>query len=124
MDSGVSDGNIARYPDTAGVFDALVAGRVDAVALTEPTVITQVEGRSGLEATEGFVPVIDGEEQLGCGGFGFVDQGLRDAFNEELNTMKANDEILPLIEEFGFGQAAVDAAKDLTVEDLAGSESS
>jgi polar amino acid transport system substrate-binding protein len=124
VDSGVPEDQIDPYPDTAGVFDALAAGRIDAVALTEPTVITQVEGRSGLEATEGFVPVIDGEEQLGCGGFGFVDQGLRDAFNEELNEMKDNDEILPLIEEFGFGEAAVEAAKDLTVEDLAGGESS
>lgn len=121
LDSGVPDSKISRFPETPDLFDALEANRIDAVALTEPTIVNQVEGRSGLEATEGFVPVIDGEEQLGCGGFGFLDQELRDAFNEELNKMKENDEILPLIEEFGFGQAAVDAAKGITVEDLVGS---
>ena len=66
--------------------------------------------------------MIDGEEQLGCGAFAFRpdDQALRDQFNDVLVEMKANDEILPIIEPFGFTSAEVDAAKDVTVGDLAG----
>ena len=108
-----------RCPD---LFDALSAGRVDAATLTAITVREQVEDLDGYEATEGFVPVIDGEDQLGCGGFAFHrdDADFRDEFNEVLDEMKANDEILPIIEPFGFTRAEVDAAKEITVEDLAG----
>ncbi|HEX2178841.1 MAG TPA: hypothetical protein VHL54_04870, partial [Actinomycetota bacterium] len=69
-----------------------------------------------------FVPVVNGEEQLGCGGFvfRFEDKEFRDAFNEELVEMREADEILPLIEEFGFTQAETEAAKGVTVEDLIG----
>lgn len=76
---------------------------------------------AGLEATEGFVPVVDGEEQLGCGAYGFrpENKDFRDAFSAVLNDMKANDEILPIIEEFGFTEAEVEAAKGVTVADLA-----
>lgn len=118
--SGVPSSQISAFPQTPDVFDALQAGRVDAVALTAITVREQVADLDGFEATEGFVPVVDGEEQLGCGAFAFrpENQEFRDAFNEELNEMKANDEVLPIIEPFGFTSAEVDAAKDLTVDDL------
>jgi polar amino acid transport system substrate-binding protein len=120
VDSGIPDGQISRFGDTPSLFDALTAGRIDAVALTDVTIQTQVANLPGYEATEGFIPVIDGEEQLGCGGFGFVDQEFRDIFNQKLNEFKAEDRIFSIVEEFGFSQAAVDAAKDVTVEDLAG----
>ena len=120
VDSGVPDSQISRYDTTPDLFDALTAGRVDAVALTEVTVKEQVENLDGFEATEGFVPVIDGEEQLGCGGYAFREenQELRDRFNDVLNEMKQNDEILPIVEEFGFSETSVEKAKDTTVEDL------
>ena len=118
--SGVPESQISRFDTTPDVFDALGADRIDAVALTEVTVKEQVSTMEGFEATEGFVPVVDGEEQLGCGGYAFrkEDQELRDRFNEVLNDMKQNDEILPIIEEFGFSEASVEAAKETTVEDL------
>lgn len=118
--SGVPAGQINRFDTTPDLFDALRAGRIDAVALTDVTVNEQVQGLDGFEATEGFVPVIDGEEQLGCGGYVFRkdDQELRDRFNEVLNEMKQNDEILPIIEPFGFSETSVETAKDVTVEDL------
>jgi polar amino acid transport system substrate-binding protein len=120
VDSGVPAGQINRFDTTPDLFDALRAGRVDAVALTDVTVNEQVEGLEGFEATDGFVPVIDGEEQLGCGGYVFrkSDQELRDRFNDVLNEMKQNDEILPIIERFGFSETSVETAKDVTVEDL------
>jgi len=122
-DSGVPDGQISVFQATADLFDALEAGRIDAVALTGITVREQVEDMGGFEATAGFVPVIDGEEQLGCGAFAFreEDRELRDAFNDVINDMKENDEILPIIEEFGFTDEEVEAAKGVTVADLVGS---
>lgn len=122
-DSGVPDGQISVFQATADLFDALEAGRIDAVALTGITVREQVEDMDGFEATAGFVPVIDGEEQLGCGAFAFreEDRELRDAFNDVINDMKENDEILPIIEEFGFTDEEVEAAKGVTVADLVGS---
>ncbi len=119
--AGVPDDQISSFQETPDLFDALTAGRVRAATLTAITVREQVADLDGYEATEGFVPIVDGEEQLGCGAFAFHrdDADFRDEFNEILNEMKADDEILPIIEEFGFTEAEVDAAKDVTVEDLA-----
>lgn len=126
IDSGVPDDQIQRFSDTPSLFDGLAAGRIDAAALTAVTVNRQIEdlGNPGLEVTEGFVPVIDGEEQLGCGGYGFrqEDEEFRDAFNEILLEMRENDEILPIIEPFGFAAADAEAAKGVTVAQLTGAE--
>ena len=120
--SGVPESQISTFQSTPDVFDALSAGRIDAVALTSITVREQVEDRDGFETTEPFIAVVDGEEQLGCGAFAFspANQDFRDAFNEVLVEMRENDEILPIIEEFGFTSAEVDSAKGMTVEDLVG----
>ena len=118
--SGIPDSQISAFANAPDVFDALSAGRVDAVALTAVTVREQTAEMAGFEATEGFVPVIDGEEQLGCGAFAFrtENQEFRDAFNSELVEMKENGEVLPIIEPFGFTEVEVDAARDVTVDDL------
>lgn len=122
VDSGVPDSQIRRFDTTADMVDGLTAGRIDAFALTSVTVREQVADLEGFEATEGFVPVIDGEEQLGCGGyvFRFENKEFRDRFNQILTEMRENDELLPLVEEFRFGQEELDAAKGVTVEDLIG----
>lgn len=103
------------------LFDALEAGRVDAVALTRAAIEEQTAEMEGFEATESFFVEIDGEPQLGCGAFGFTyeDQALRDAFNEELAAMQDAGEVFPVIEPFGFTQEEVDAAKDVTANELA-----
>jgi polar amino acid transport system substrate-binding protein len=120
--AGIPADRLSRFDSTADVVDALRAGRVDAFSLTAITVREQVGNLDGFEATEGFVPVVDGEEQLGCGGFvfRFEDKEFRDAFNDELLAMREADEILPLVEEFGFTQTETEAAKGVTVEDLVG----
>jgi polar amino acid transport system substrate-binding protein len=120
--SGIPNERIRRFDTTPDIVDALRAGRIDAFALTSITVRDQVANLEGFEATPGFIPVINGEEQLGCGGFvfRFEDKEFRDAFNEELRSMKEAGEVLPLIERFGFTSAETDAAKDVTVEDLIG----
>jgi ABC-type amino acid transport substrate-binding protein len=119
---GGGDASIETFETNADAFDALSAGRVDAVALTSFTVVNETEDMSGFEATEGFIPEIDGEPQIGCGGFGFryEDEALRDAFNSELATMQEADEVLPVIEPFGFDEEAVSTAVDQTANDLSG----
>jgi polar amino acid transport system substrate-binding protein len=120
IESGIPDGQISRLGDTPSLVDALVAGRIDAFALTEVTVIAQVGEMDGFEAAPGFIPVIDGEEQLGCGAFAFNDQEFRDIFNAQLKEFQAEGRVLEIIEPFGFTEAAVETAAGLTVEDLAG----
>lgn len=119
---GIPDSRLEEFPGIPDVFDGLAAGRVDAVALTRATVETQTAELDGFEATEGFVPVIDGEEQLGCGAFAFrhEDQALRDAFTEVLNEMQDNGEVLPIVEPFGFIETEIETAEDVTAADLAG----
>lgn len=124
-DAGVPESQMQTFDSTANMFEALQDGRIDALALTSITVNWEVQqiGAESIEATESFIPVDEeGNEVLGCGAyaFRFEDQDLRDEFNDVLNEMKDNDEILPLIEEFGFTETEVNAAKGLTVEDLVG----
>jgi ABC-type amino acid transport substrate-binding protein len=120
-DGGGGEASLAQFETNADAFDALEVGRVDAVALTTFTILDQTDQMDGFEATEGFIPEIDGEEQLGCGGFGFryEDVDLRNAFNEELAAMQEAGEVLPIVEPFGFDEPAVEAAKDVTANDLA-----
>jgi polar amino acid transport system substrate-binding protein len=120
VDSGVPEEQIERFSDVNAQYDALAAGRIDAVSGTALTVNTQADARDGIEATEAFFPVIDGDEQVGCGGFGFLDQELRDAFNEVLKEKQADGTVKEIVTSFGFSEADVDRAAELTVEDLTG----
>ncbi|GGI03604.1 ectoine/hydroxyectoine ABC transporter substrate-binding protein EhuB [Egicoccus halophilus] len=121
--AGVPDDQIEFFSDVNAQYEALQAGRVDAVIGTTLTVLTQVEDMDGFEATESFFPLDeDGEEILGCGGYGFRndDQEFRDAFNDELNRLQDEGELLPIITDFGFAEEDIERAQELTVEDLAG----
>jgi polar amino acid transport system substrate-binding protein len=121
--AGVPDSQIELFTDVNAQYAALEDGRVDAVTGTYLTVQTQVEGMDGFEVTESFTPVdADGEEVLGCGGFGFRtdDQELRDAFNDTLNQMQDDGELIDIITGFGFAPEDVELAQTLTVEDLTG----
>ena len=122
VDSGIPEDRIARFDTTADMVDALKGGRIDAFALTAVTVRAQTRDLPGFDATAGFVPVVDGKEQLGCGGyvFRFENQEFRDEFNRVLLDMKQSGSILPLVAPFDFGAAEIDAAKDVTVADLIG----
>jgi polar amino acid transport system substrate-binding protein len=122
LDSGVPDDRVIRFDQTTSLAEGLQAGRIDAMALTSLSVRAQLDRLSdnSLEMTAGFVPVIDGEDQVGCGGYGFrtENQAFRDAFNEVLAKMKQDGEVLPIVEPFGFFQDEVGAATDRTAEDL------
>jgi len=121
--AGVPDEQIELFGDVNAQYDALTSGRVDAVTGTSLTVLTQVESREGIEMTESFFPVDEnGEEILGCGGFGFRNesQDFRDAFNDQLNQMQDNGELVDTITQFGFAEEDVERAQELTVADLTG----
>lgn len=119
--AGIPDEQIELFADVNAQYDALEAGRVDAVTGTALTVQTQADARDGIEALPGFFPLDsypDGDPILGCGGFGFLDQEFRDAFNEELNNLQADGTVEEIVTGFGFATEDVRQAAELTVEDL------
>lgn len=117
--AGVPDSQIELFGDVNQQYDALAAGRVDAVTGTYLTVKTQADAMDGFEAVEGFFPLDEnGEEILGCGGFGFADEEFRDAFDMKLDELQADGTVMEIVTSFGFAEADVEAAADLTVSDL------
>jgi polar amino acid transport system substrate-binding protein len=121
--AGVPDNQIELYTDVNAQYDDLANGRVNAVTGTSLTVKTQVDSRGGMEMTESFFPLDEnGEEILGCGGFGFRNdnQAFRDAFNDELNRLQEEGALIDVITQFGFAAEDVERAQELTVSDLTG----
>jgi len=121
-DADVPTDQIELFADVNAQYDALLAGRVDAVGGTSLTVLNQVNANENdMDATPAFVPLdADGNEVLGCGGFGFVDQDFRDAFNDVLRDLIADGTVEDLVTAYGFAPEEVQTAAGLTVEDLAG----
>ncbi len=121
-DLGVPEDRITVFDEAPSLAEGLQAGRVDAIAATSLSIRAQLDrlADSNLEMTAGFTPEIDGVPQRGCGGFGFRkdDQELRDAFNDVLVEMKGSNAIVPITEQFGFGETEISAAADVTVDDL------
>lgn len=119
-DAGVRQSQIVTFNDQTSGLEGLQAGRVDAFSLTSISLRNLLSNRPDvpLEVTEPFTPVVDGEKQLGCGGYGFrtSDAALVEAFNEELAAMKESGELLEAIEPFGFSEAEL--ATDHTTAEL------
>ncbi len=116
---GVPTAQIVTFTDQPSSYDGLAADRVDAVSLTSISLRNILSTREGapFEVTEPFVPVIDGVEQTGAGGYGFHkdDGALVDAFNEELATLKDSGRLLEIIEPFGFSAAEL---AEVTTDEL------
>jgi polar amino acid transport system substrate-binding protein len=121
--NGLPSDKISTFPDQNAAFQGILAGRVDAVALTSPslrwTLRQNFPGRP-LEVTPPFIPAVDGKEQPNFGGFGFrkADTDLVNAFNAELKKLQDSNGVLPLIQRFGFTQTDVDEAKGQTAQQL------
>jgi polar amino acid transport system substrate-binding protein len=117
--TGIPKDQLQVVADQQAGLDAVKSGRADAFALTSISLRALAEGDSELEVTEAFVPVIDGEEQIGAGAAVFRqnDTELRDAFNEELAELIESDEWLELVEPYGFTEAER-PDPDLTAEQL------
>jgi polar amino acid transport system substrate-binding protein len=119
--SGVKSSNIVEVPSTRDGLLQLEQGRIGAFGLTTITLkdILKNNPDTDVELTEPFTPVVDGKEQLGCGGAVFrkEDSDLRQAFNGELAKLKDSGELLKIIEPFGFGPETL-PPKDVTTERL------
>jgi polar amino acid transport system substrate-binding protein len=120
VDAGIPEDQIVEFAGIEDQYDAIAAGRVEAVSGTILTVQQHADAMEGFEALEPF-PALDaeGNEILGCGGFGFLDQGLRDEFNRVLNEKQETGEVQEIVNE-QLGAPVAEGAVDLTVEDLVG----
>ncbi len=91
-------------------MDAVVAGRVDALALTGVTLhyMKKQQPDAPVDVTPSFVQSIDGVPQISGGAATFrkEDTDLVDAFNEKVRPIVTNKErYLSLVSEFGFSEA-------------------
>lgn len=120
--AGIPDDQIEEFAGIEDQYDAIAAGRVDAVSGTILTVQEHADAMDGFEAVPPFDPVDeDGNPILGCGGHGFLDPGLRDAFNDAMNELQGDGTVQEIVDrELGVPAAA--PAVDLTVQDLTGCE--
>jgi polar amino acid transport system substrate-binding protein len=103
--AGIKDGQMEKVQDQNTGVDAVTSGRADAFALTDISLNWSAKDRDDVEVTTSFVPVVDGEEQMGVGAAVFRkdDTALRDAFNEQLKAVvEDGDTWLKLVEPYGF----------------------
>lgn len=116
--AGLDPEQIVEFAGIEDQYDAIRAGRVDVVSGTIETV-SEHANAPGFEDFEALGPFPaldeDGNEVLGCGGFGFRDQGLRDAFNDVLNRLKDDGTTVSIIDQFltpGFAEGALGVSRE------------
>ncbi|WP_277068459.1 transporter substrate-binding domain-containing protein [Saccharomonospora viridis] len=118
-------GEIQTYGGQSEMLQALQAGRAYAGALTDISLRALLDQNPGVkfEVTEGFVPVVDGKEQIQAGGFVFRkgETELVNAFNEELTKLHDSGQWLEIVEPFGFTEDNL-PPKDVTTEQLCSGE--
>jgi len=117
--NGIPDDRLQIVADQQSGLDAVRAGRADAFALTAISLRALAESDPSVEVAEAFVPVVDGEKQLGAGAAVFRqgDDELREAFNAELADLITSDRWLELVKPYGFTEAER-PDPDLTAEQL------
>ena len=117
---GIPDGRVVNLPDNATALAAVRTGRVDAYAGTALTIARLARESEDVEMADPFRgPVIEGEETVGYGAFGFrqSDTDLHDRFNEALHGLLGTDRWRELVEPYGFGDHTL---PDRTAADLCG----
>ncbi|MDX2681663.1 ectoine/hydroxyectoine ABC transporter substrate-binding protein EhuB [Streptomyces soliscabiei] len=110
--AGVSRDRITSLSAQQDGLDALVAGRIDAFALTGISLkwLARTNGGAPVDVLPAFVPEVDGKKQYSPGGAVFrrSDTALRDAFNEELTKITSDaDRYVKLIGDYGFGESEI-----------------
>lgn len=112
--------NTIQVDSAQAGIEVVQSGRADAFTLTAVSLNWMTEDLDDVETTEAFVQEIDGVEQIGAGATVFrqEDTELREAYNEELAKITADeDAYLELVEPFGFTAENLPPA-DLTTEQL------
>lgn len=107
-------------------MDAVVSGRADVFALTAISLETLADENSDqpIEATDPFVAVVNGKQQLGAGAAVFRKENddLREAWNDELEKIVGDSGAYEdAIGEFGFGEPWR-PPEDVTIEQLCSGE--
>jgi polar amino acid transport system substrate-binding protein len=120
--AGVPAGNIQVFDSQNALLQAVTDGRVYCAALTDISLkwlVNELNPDAAAEVTEGFRPVVDGEEVVSAGGFVFrqADNDLREPFNTELAALHDSGRWVELASPFGFTEANLPPA-DLTTEQL------
>jgi ectoine/hydroxyectoine ABC transporter solute-binding protein len=108
--AGVPKSRIIRtFTDQSSAFQALEAGRIQAISLTRISLahLLDTHEDAPYEVTAPFIPRIDGKESIGCGAFAFrnEDRDLVRAWNGKLAEMKSNGRLLRITGRFGFTEA-------------------
>jgi polar amino acid transport system substrate-binding protein len=120
--AGVSEDRVTSLSGQQDGLDALVAGRIDAFALTGISLrwLAKTNKGAAVEVLDAFVPVVDGKKQYSPGGAVFrkSDTALRDAFNQQLAKITSDPHLyVTLIGKYGFGKTEIPPG-DLTTKQL------
>lgn len=114
--SGVKKSDIKTFQDQASAYEGLKSGRIDCIWLTRISLADLLSKHQDgkYEVTDAFTPVIDGKEQLGAGAFVFrkADSDLLNAWNTQLAALEKGNQLLPILQPFGFTQAEMPSPAD------------
>jgi polar amino acid transport system substrate-binding protein len=104
--TGIPAGNIQPYDGQPELFQALRDNRAYCGALTDISIkeLLKQNPDAPFEITEGFVPQVEGKDQIQAGGFVFRkgETDLVEAFNAELDKLHESGDWLKIVEPFGF----------------------
>ncbi|WP_219416171.1 ectoine/hydroxyectoine ABC transporter substrate-binding protein EhuB [Pseudonocardia nigra] len=120
--AGVQTGNIQVFETQNALLQAVTDGRVYCAALTDISLnwlVNELNPDAAAEVTDGFRPVVNGEEIVSAGGFVFrqADNDLREAFNTELAALHESGRWVEIASPFGFSEDNL-PAEGLTTEQL------
>lgn len=118
---GVAESQIVTVPDQPAAISALQSGRADAITMTGPALQAMLESAKddSIERVMDFEqPIIDGSSVRGYGAAVFRkdDDDFRQAFNAELQKLKASGQLLEILKPFGFTEQELPG--DITAEEL------
>lgn len=114
--AGIADSQIKQYPDQAAMLAGVRSGRVDAAALTGPSIVRMA--RHGGPSVQSAQPFHTPDYARGYGGLAFRqgDDDLREAIDAKLKAFLGTPEHLKIIGKFGFTKANVPAPGVTTAE--------
>lgn len=107
--TGIPAANIQTYDGQPELYQALQDNRAYCGALTDISIKELLKQNAGtpFEITDGFVPKVDGKDQIQAGGFVFRkgEDDLVEAFNTQLDKLHESGEWLDIVKPFGFTEA-------------------
>lgn len=120
-DLGVPSNQMQTYDSQNALLRAVADERAYCAALTNISLNYLVEQspEADVEVTEGFTPVINGQEQIQAGAFAFRPDNdqLREAFNRELRNLHQSGRWVEIVQPFGFSEENV-PPEDLETPEL------